>query len=220
VTELEKEIQQMRSLLKTNTRSSNDVSEHESEEESDDQAHTEEKGRTSSVHSQSVGTTATSTFSGFAAPVSKAPTVDTTVTSAPTDFFGSSDNDIIDRNVISEDLARELLSIWRNELVAACPGITIPKHWDVLDLRSNKPALFHAIMAAAAHSKGSALSDRLHEETVLLYARSAFIKGEKSVQAIQALIVTVAYYSPRGRLDNFRFTSGLTWQHQWRSSWV
>ncbi|PZD01335.1 C6 zinc finger domain protein [Pyrenophora tritici-repentis] len=195
VTELEKEIQQMRSLLKTNTtRSSNDVSEHESEDESDDQAHTGEKRKPPSVQSQSAGTT--STYSVFTAPVSTGPMADAAVTGAPTDFFGSSENDIIDRNVVSEDMARELLTIWRNELVTACPGITIPKHWDVLDLRSNKPALFHAIMAAAAHSKGSALSDRLHEETVLLYARSAFIKGEKSVQAIQALIVTVSYYSP------------------------
>jgi len=196
VTELEKEIQQMRSLLKTNTQSPNDVSEHESEDESDDQAHARDKGRTPSLQSQSVATTATSTFPAFAPPVSKASTGDAAISAAPTDFFGSSEHDIIDRNVISEDMARELLSIWRNELVAACPGITIPKHWDVLDLRSSKPALFHAIMAAAAQSKGSALSDRLHEETVLLYARSAFIKGEKSVQAIQALIVTVSYYSP------------------------
>jgi hypothetical protein len=67
---------------------------------------------------------------------------------------------------------------------------------DFVHQRLDKPALFHAIMAAASHSKGSALSDKLHEETVLLYARSAFIKGEKSVQAIQALIVTIAYYSP------------------------
>ncbi|KAI4934531.1 hypothetical protein J4E85_002388 [Alternaria conjuncta] len=194
VTELEKEIQQMRSLLKTNARSSNDVSEQESgDEDSDDQGHVRKKETPPSVSSRPSVTTSASMVT---APIIKAPTVDSTSTGAPTDFLGSSDNDIIDRGVISEDLAVELLSIWRTELVAACPGITIPKQWDVFDLRANKPALFHAIMAAAAHSKGSALSDRLHEETVLLYARSAFIKGEKSVQAIQALIVTVTYYSP------------------------
>jgi hypothetical protein len=189
---LEREIQQMRSLLKTNARSSNDVSEQESgDDDSDDQGHAKETPP--SVSSRPSAATATSILT---APVPKPPAVDPAITGAPTNFLGSSDNDIVDRGVISEDLARELLSIWRTELVAACPGITIPKHWDVFDLRANKPALFHAIMAAAAHSKGSALSDRLHEETVLLYARSAFIKGEKSVQAIQALIVTVTYYSP------------------------
>jgi hypothetical protein len=189
---LEREIQQMRSLLKTNARSSNDVSEQESgDDDSDDQGHAKETPP--SVSSRPSATTATSILT---APVPKPPAIDPAITGAPTNFLGSSDNDIVDRGVISEDLARELLNIWRTELVAACPGITIPKHWDVFDLRANKPALFHAIMAAAAHSKGSALSDQLHEETVLLYARSAFIKGEKSVQAIQALIVTVTYYSP------------------------
>jgi hypothetical protein len=200
VTELEKEIQQMRSLLKVNARPSNDVSEHESgDDESDEQGNTreEETPSTSRRHSSiPTAATASKAFDNFTAPVNKMPMPEPTITSAPKEFLGSSENDIIDRGVISEDMARELLNIWRKELVAACPGVTIPQHWDVLDLRANKPALFHAVMAASAHSKGSALSDRLHEEAVLLYARSAFIKGEKSVQAIQALIVTVSYYSP------------------------
>jgi hypothetical protein len=199
VTELEKEIQQMRSLLKTNTRSSNDVSDHDSgDDDSEDQEQSGGRETSTNVQSHSSAITATPALANRwpAAPVKKPPVIDAAITGAPKDFLGSSDNDIIDREVISEDMARELLSTWRNELVAACPGITIPKHWTAYDLRESKPALFHAIMAAASHSKGSALSDKLHEETVLLYARSAFIKGEKSVQAIQALIVTVAYYSP------------------------
>ncbi|EOA90318.1 uncharacterized protein SETTUDRAFT_103147 [Exserohilum turcica Et28A] len=211
VTELEKEIQQMRSLLKANSHASHDVSEHESgDAESDEQANArEEETASTSQRKSSTGTAAAPTrFGSFAAPSNKPPMADPLANSAPKDFLGSSENDIIDRGVISEDLARELFSIWRKELVAACPGITIPKHWSVFDLRENKPALFHAIMAAAAHSKGSALSDRLHEEAVLLYARSAFIKGEKSVQAIQALLVTVAYYSPSK-------TPGQLQIHQW-----
>ncbi|KAF1836279.1 hypothetical protein BDW02DRAFT_587509 [Decorospora gaudefroyi] len=201
VTELEKEIQQMRNLLGNNTRSSNDVSDRDSgDDDSDDQEHARENETQtpSKAQTHSSATTSTSTFANqwLSAPVIKAPVVDPAITDAPRDFLGSSENDIIDRGVISEDLAREFLTIWRNELVTACPGITIPKYWTVFDLREHKPALFHAIMAAAAHSKGSALSDKLHEETILLYARSAFIKGEKSVQAIQALIVTIVYYSP------------------------
>ncbi|KAF3009822.1 hypothetical protein E8E13_010294 [Curvularia kusanoi] len=118
-----------------------------------------------------------------------------------TDDHGSKDllgpvDDIIDRGVITQDFAEELLNIWRNELVAASPGIYIHKDWSAAHLRQKKPSLFHAIMAAAAHSKGSFLSDKLHEEAVYYYARTAFINGEKSVQTIQALLVTVAFYSP------------------------
>ena len=114
----------------------------------------------------------------------------------PKDLLGPGIDDIIDRWVITQEFAEELLNVWRNELVAASPGIYIPKDWSAAQLREKKPSLFHAIMAAAAHSRGSALSDKLHEEAVYYYARTAFINGEKSVQTIQALLVTVAFYSP------------------------
>ena len=198
VTELEREIQQMRSLLKTSTRSPNDNSDHESADESDDNDPGAELDTPPSTQCQtSASTVALSIPNAWpSAPIEKTVAHDFTNSKDPEDLLGPLGNDIIDRDVISEDLARELMSIWRNELAGACPGITIPKHWTAFDLREQKPALFHAVMAAAAHSKGSALSDKLHEETVYLYARSAFIRGEKSIQAIQALIVTVAYYSP------------------------
>ncbi|KAJ4376285.1 hypothetical protein N0V83_001568 [Neocucurbitaria cava] len=199
VTELEKEIQQMRSLLKSTNRSSNDISDHESgDEHSDEQAEPGEKGTPQDPQSHGSAASTTSTFANQwpSVPVEKASVPGPSTNCGPRDLLGPSENDIIDRAVITEDQADELLSIWRTELLMGCPGVTIPREWTVMELRARKPALFHAIMAAAAHSKGSALSDKLHEEAVYLYARSAFIKGEKSVQAIQALIVTVTYYSP------------------------
>lgn len=196
VTELEKEIQQMRNMLKSKS-ASHDLSDHES---ADERSEDEQPDRKPSV-AEEVPLSTTTTHSGFANPW---PTAPSTAAPAPTppnncgpkDLLGPSPDDLLDRGVISEDLAQELLDIWRNELSVACLAIMIPKEWTVFDLRSKKPALFHAIMAAAAHSKGSSLSDQLHEEAVYFYARTTFIKGEKSVQAIQALMVTVAFYSP------------------------
>jgi hypothetical protein len=114
----------------------------------------------------------------------------------PRDTLDSSEADIVDRGLITMEVAEELLGIYRNELVKIWPKAVIPPDWSARDLRTRKPALFHAIMAAASHSKGAALSDRLNEEVVHLYAKSLFIKGEKSLQYIQALLVTVAYYTP------------------------
>lgn len=198
VTELEKEIQQMRSLLKPNIQSSDDISAHDSADESDTQETGADDTPSNPQSLSGAATTALMVPNAWppAAHVEKVPVAGPPGNWETKDLLGIVERDIIDRDVITEDMARELMSIWRNELTGACPGITIPKHWTVFDLRTNKPALFHAVMAAAAHSKGSALSDKLHEETVYLYARSAFIRGEKSVQAIQALLVTVAYYSP------------------------
>jgi hypothetical protein len=200
VTELEKEIKKMRSLLKsTNNPSSNDVSDHESGEEgSDDQEQDAEKISPSELQiRRSRATTASAgTEQWSSTATERIQTAPTKTQCGPRDFLGPAENDIIERGVISQQMADELMDIWRNDLVTASPGITIPRHWTASDLRKNKPSLFHAVMAASAHSKGSALSDKLHEEAVYLYARSAFINGEKSVQSIQAMLVTVAYYSP------------------------
>lgn len=199
VAELEKEIKQMRSLIKTNARSSHD-SEHDSgDEQSDEQAPENDKDTPSEapIYRSTPATTNTTNSEPWptnsAARVQLAPS---TNNCGSRDRLGPAENDIIERGVITEHQAEELMTIWRNYLVDACPGITLPKHWTAPELRRAKPALFHAIMAAAAHSKGSDLSDKLHEEAVYLYARSTFIKGEKSVEAIQAMLVTVAYYSP------------------------
>ncbi|KAF2822041.1 hypothetical protein CC86DRAFT_358022 [Ophiobolus disseminans] len=199
VTELEKEIKQMRDLLKSsNNRSSNEASDHESGDEgSDDQRH--EAAQDTSPEPPPSSTTATAipetTDQWLSPPIKQ--THDPRLSKCGSkDLIGPAENDIIERGVITQHMAEELMSIWRNDLVNGCPGITIPRHWTAYDLRVNKPSLFHAVMAAAAHSKGSELSDKLHEEAVYLYARVAFINGEKSVQTIQAMLVSVAYYSP------------------------
>jgi hypothetical protein len=200
VTELEKEIKQMRSLLKsTNNRSSNDVSDHDSGDEgSDDEVQDVEKHSPTQppLHRSRATTVSASTEQWSSTATERTQTAPTKSQCGPPDLLGPAENDIIERGIITQQKADELMNVWRNDLVIACPGITIPRNWTASDLRTNKPSLFHAVMAAAAHSQGCELSDKLHEEAVYLYARSAFIKGEKSVQSIQAMLVTVAYYSP------------------------
>ncbi|KAF3047169.1 hypothetical protein E8E12_011535 [Didymella heteroderae] len=201
VAELEKEIKKMQSLMKGPNRSTAGASDHDSADEESEKDNGAEEP--SPMESQRHGstTTTTSTFThhwpNIIGPKSPrdAPALAPASNCGPKDLLGPVD-DIIDRGVITQELSEELLNIWRNELVAASPGIYIPKDWTAMDLRQKKPSLFYAIMAAAAHSKGSTLSDKLHEEAVYLYARTAFINGEKSVQTIQALLVTVAFYSP------------------------
>lgn len=189
----------MRDLLKTsNNRSSNDVSDHESgEEASEDEVHDATKASPLEPPlRRSRGTTASASTEQWPSMATEKTHAPSANKCGPKDVLGPAANDIIDRGIITEQMAEELMGIWRNDLVNACPGINTPRHWTAMELRVQKPSLFHAVMAAAAHSKGSELSDKLHEEAVYLYARSAFINGEKSVESIQAMLVTVAYYSP------------------------
>ncbi|KAJ4305829.1 hypothetical protein N0V90_001361 [Kalmusia sp. IMI 367209] len=122
----------------------------------------------------------------------------------------TTDNDIVDRGIISKDLAESLLNIYREELFSEYPGITIGKEVTAEQLRSKKPALFHAVMAAASQGLGQVLSNKLHEELIYFYARSLFVKGEKSLQHVQALFVSVAYYTPPvnpGQMQIYQYTN-------------
>jgi hypothetical protein len=193
VTELEKELKQIRNNLLKTKASSNDFSDHSADEGSDDQAHealnTNPEKNTLFDSDLRANTTATM-------PIGRPHVLPSSSQCGPKDLRGPAENDIIDRGILSQQLAEEFLGIWRDDLAVALPGITIPNHWTAADLRVNKPALFHAVMAAASHSKGCDVSDKLHEEVVYLYARSIFINGNKSVENIQAMLTTVAYYSP------------------------
>lgn len=122
----------------------------------------------------------------------------------------TTDNDIIDRGVISMELAEKLLKLYREELFLDYPGVPISAEVTVDELRTKKPALFHAVMAAASQSLGSELSNKLHEEMVYFYARSLFVNGEKSLQTIQALFISVTYYTPPnhpGRMQIYQYTN-------------
>jgi len=207
VAELEKEIKLMRTLMRPSRISPVEASDESMDEDAEEQEERLERGSSMGETSGSATTSAT------AAAMATPPRENWPITSThlrdkpkpfgyqedscgPTDTLGQSEMDIIDRGLITKEMAEEFLDIYRNNLVSECPGVVIPHNWTLSKLRCQKPALFHAVMAAAAHCKGAALSNRLHEEAVLLYARSLFIKGEKSLQYVQALLVTVTYYTP------------------------
>jgi hypothetical protein len=195
VAELEREVKQLHTLLKPNT-STNlppvELSDEDSTDEDDEE--TESPGKDSSTYTQSQEST---TSPPAANPATQWPFVHIQdISQSPEDLLKSSESDIIDRGIISIQLAEELLHVYRNDLLHEYPGPVVSKDWTAEQLRSRKPALFHAVMAAASNSRGHELSNKLHEEVTYIYARAIMIRAEKSIQYIQALHLTVAYNLP------------------------
>jgi hypothetical protein len=193
VAELEREVQQLHTLLKPNTTaniSPAGTSERESMDD-DEEEEDESPERELPALPQSQESTGCPT-----AHPSQWPFVHVQDAGPSREDLLRTESDIIDRGIITIQQAEELLNTYRNDLVHECPGVVISKDWTVEQLRSRKPALFHAVMAAASNLKGATLSNRLHEEVKYLYARSIIIKAEKSIQYVQALFVTVAYNAP------------------------
>jgi hypothetical protein len=196
VAELEREVQQLHSLLKPNATaniSPAGTSGHNSTDDEDDEPEAGSSDQEFPTHTQSQERTSSPTAKRNSAhwPFDHAQ-----ATRTSQDSLLRTKNDIIDRGIITLQQAEEFLDDYRNSLVHELPGVVIPKDCTVEQLRSQKPALFHAVMAAASNSKGARLSNKLHEEVRFLYARSLIIDAEKSIQYIQALFITVAYNNP------------------------
>ncbi|KAF2643938.1 hypothetical protein P280DRAFT_466659 [Massarina eburnea CBS 473.64] len=219
VAELEREVRQLTSLLRPNSNPSispeaeaeADISEDSMDE--DEEQHAEPEERTTptiprkEVPKEENPAKLSATWTQWSSSVRLPPianandcsTPDLLQPSAPypgQDPLQPTEKDILERGIITEELAEELLNLYRDELVPQYPAVLVPEDWTVQDLRSKKPALFHAVMAAASHSKGATLSNKLHEEIIYYYARCLFIRGDKGIQWIQALYVTVSYYTP------------------------
>lgn len=105
--------------------------------------------------------------------------------------------DVIDRGIISLEYANQLVALFNTELAACAGMILCPADATAAQLRHSKPILFLSVIAAAALAVDAGLAAILNREMVHLYAERFFINGEKSLELIQALLVmTIFYYPP------------------------
>ena len=114
--------------------------------------------------------------------------------------------DVIDRGIISLDMAEDLLAIYTNELNCHYPGLVVlhGSH-SAHALRQEKPVLFLAILAAASLGEDPRLAKTLHEEITRVIAEKVIISGIKSLELVQSLLVTVWYSYPPESPANLQF---------------
>ncbi|MCJ1377586.1 hypothetical protein MMC17_000681 [Xylographa soralifera] len=101
--------------------------------------------------------------------------------------------DVVDRGVISMNTAAALVALFIIELGATFLGRYLLEHCTAFELPVTKPVLFLAVVAAASLGGDSKLSHTLYKEIIRVYADRIIIKGEKSSELVQSLLVTVAY---------------------------
>ncbi|KAE8151881.1 hypothetical protein BDV25DRAFT_152111 [Aspergillus avenaceus] len=121
----------------------------------------------------------------------------------------SSGVDVIDRGIISIELASELVIFYIAELAAFAPTVLLPSDTTASQLRQSKPVLFLSIIAAAAISVDNGLAVVLNRELVRLYAECFFINGDKSLELVQALLLMIIFYYPPDsplKLQNYQYT--------------
>lgn len=112
--------------------------------------------------------------------------------------------DFVDRGIMSPEVAEELFARYSQEMVYHLPGVIFPPTERAVDLRNEKPLLFLAVMASAAAARPE-LQRQLIKELMEIFARKVICNGEKSLELVQALLVSVAWYFPPDSFEELKF---------------
>jgi RalA-binding protein 1 len=123
---------------------------------------------------------------------------------SPSPFGRAHEGDVVERGILNMDKAAELFSRYTDRMAIYAPAVIFPRSMTVAELRRTRPLLFLAIMAAAASDTAS-LQKTLQREVMMAYAEKVFLTGEKSLEMIQALLVSVYWYIPPERMEELKF---------------
>lgn len=115
------------------------------------------------------------------------------------------DSDVVDRGIVSLEGAYQLFQSYNENLVQHYPGVVFAADFTAEECRRTKPALFLAVIAAAAGQKDPCLYSILNVEVLKVYATRMVMRHEKSLELVQALIVSCVWYRPPGSYGHLKF---------------
>jgi hypothetical protein len=208
VAELEREVQAMRSLFERKEYKvhSGDRSESATKHDGYIQNTPEDSPSSSGLISNTFLSSKPPNYGDQLLPLSSSKNHQTSLLQTPSIL---SSLDVIDRGIISNELATALFETYVTELVPHYPAVVFSTAVTASEIRRTKPTLFLAIIAAASGKSDSSLYSALNSEILSAYAQKIFIESQKSLELVQALIVTSVWYYPPTRLTQLAATMAM-----------
>ncbi|KFX93726.1 hypothetical protein V490_04717 [Pseudogymnoascus sp. VKM F-3557] len=121
----------------------------------------------------------------------------------------SQEVDVIGRGLVTMALAEVLYKTYVFDLIPQYPAVTFPNSYTAEELRNDRPILFLAVITAASAKKDPELYSILSKEILSVYATQSFINGEKSLELVQSMLVTVVWYYPPDSFDRLKFYENI-----------
>lgn len=115
------------------------------------------------------------------------------------------DLDVIDRGLVSMALASTLYSTYTTDLIPHYPAVTFPDKYTAEELRRERPVLFLAVLSAASGKTDPALYKLLNGELLELIASRTMTSGEKTLEFVQAMVLTAVWSRPAAGYDQLKF---------------
>lgn len=123
---------------------------------------------------------------------------------AATGRMGRDDPDAIDRGVLTLGQANELWVRYTDMMAPHLPAVVFAPGTTAAEIRTAKPVLFLAIMAASS-SELPSVQRVLTRELMQIFADKVIVVGEKSLELVQALLVATMWYWPPEHFEELKF---------------
>lgn len=113
--------------------------------------------------------------------------------------------DMIDRGVIDLKTANSAFERYIHQMAPEFPFVIFPPGTSMADVRRTKPFLFLAIMATAVGTLNPEAQLTLINEHYRSIAEEVVIKGHKTLELLQAILVGTIWYLPPDNFDEIKF---------------
>ncbi|KAM0091580.1 hypothetical protein ACP6JD_005084 [Aspergillus fumigatus] len=113
--------------------------------------------------------------------------------------------DIIDRGLVSLTVASEAFNRFVTHMAPQMPFVVFPAGTTMSDVRKSKPALLHAIIAVSIGAIQPDAQLALLEDFYKTVADRIVVRGEKSFDLVQALLVSCNWYTPPDHFEKLKF---------------
>ena len=110
--------------------------------------------------------------------------------------------DVIDRKILEASEAGEMFDHYKRHMAPHFPAVVFPPETSAAKVRRTKSILFLAVLSVS--SSGS-LQQTLSKELMRRYADHIIVKGEKTLEIIQALQVSATWYAPPEHYEESKF---------------
>ncbi|KAJ5355628.1 Transcription factor [Penicillium concentricum] len=115
--------------------------------------------------------------------------------------------DMIDRGIVDYKTASAAFERYIHQMAPSMPFVVFPPGTTMGEVRRNKPCLFLAIIGAAIGVFNPDAQPILVNEVYRLLAEHVVIKGQKSLELVQTIMVCSIWYLPPDNFEELKFYS-------------
>ncbi|ESZ92377.1 hypothetical protein SBOR_7232 [Sclerotinia borealis F-4128] len=113
--------------------------------------------------------------------------------------------DVVDRGLITADIATTMFKCYVERMAHHMPAVVFPPGTTAAEIRKTKPILFLAILSASSGTNYPSLQKQLTKEVMIIYADRIICNGEKTLELIQALLISTLWYWPPEHFEELKF---------------